>query len=451
MKRRKAFAQFCPVGVGKLLFAICLVICTLGLSVSATAQHLRITTFNVKRAGTSAYQGTFGIGINPQGEINGFYIDAKNVYHGFLRSPEGVITTFDAPDAGGYGTFPFGLNSEGATVGYYNTPDYVYHGFLRRPDGTFAPPFTNPDACTTSILEGCEGTAFYDINLFGVIAGGYADTKFINHGLVMYPNGDFTNFDAPGAGDIAGSYQGTYPDSFSGLNDFGAITGNDFDTNNVSHGFLRSSFGGIFAFEAPGAGTEPGPLAQFCTLEFDCQGTYPTSINDFGVITGDYVDSNNVFHGFLRNFDGTFTDFDATGADTTDSFYGTIPENINDFGAITGYYLDASGVYHGFLRSPDGKFTKLDAPGADMTPGNFNGTFPFSNNLEGAITGYYVDVNNVYHGFVAARCDQGCFDNDSGGAAATGTSPATTTNRVNQNFPGALNSKLRLLPWNRNF
>jgi hypothetical protein len=52
----------------------------------------------VKEAGTGAYQGTFGYGINPEGEINGFYYDTS-VSHGFLRSPDGAITTFDAPDA----------------------------------------------------------------------------------------------------------------------------------------------------------------------------------------------------------------------------------------------------------------------------------------------------------------------------------------------------------------
>src|ERR1700733_2088069 len=49
---------------------------------------------------------------------------------------------------------------------------------------------------------------------------------------------------------------------------------------------------------------------------------------------------------------------------------------INNWGAITGYYLDANNVFHGFVRSPEGKFTSFEAPGADTTPGNFNGTNP---------------------------------------------------------------------------
>jgi hypothetical protein len=147
----------------------------------------------------------------------------------------------------------------------------------------------------------------------------------------------------------------------------------------------------------------------------------------YGVMTGYYQDSNNVYHGFVGR-PGAFSDFDAPGADTLDAGYGTSPQSLNDFGVITGYYLDASGVYHGFLLSPDGKFTTFDAPGADLTPGNFNGTFPSTINLFGAITGNYVDVNNVSHGFVAVPCFFECQDNNTtpaveGPIAASRTAP----------------------------
>ena len=62
--------------------------------------------------------------------------------------------------------------------------------------------------------------------------------------------------------------------------------------------------GGITNFDAPGAGTGPG------------QGTQGLAINPGGVITGDYVDASNVFHGFVRASDSTFTTFDVPGAGT---------------------------------------------------------------------------------------------------------------------------------------
>ena len=120
-------------------------------------------------------------------------------------------------------------------------------------------------------------------------------------------------------------------------------------------------------------------------------GTYPSSINVWGAITGSYQDANIVFHGFLRSPEGRFTTFEAPGADTTaGSFNGTSPNSINDLGVITGYYTDANGFSHGFLRSPDGKFTTFDVTGA----GGF-GSFPIAINLEGAIVGYYTDANHV--------------------------------------------------------
>ncbi len=56
------------------------------------------------------------------GAFTGYYIDASNVNHGFLRAPDGTFTTFEAPGAGtgaDQGTFPEALNPEGAIEGYY--------------------------------------------------------------------------------------------------------------------------------------------------------------------------------------------------------------------------------------------------------------------------------------------------------------------------------------------
>jgi hypothetical protein len=195
-------------------------------------------------------------------------------------------------------------------------------------------------------------------------------------------------FDAPGAGTAAGSGFGTFATS---INDGGTITGRYIDANNVNHGFLRSPSGDEFiAFDAPGAGKPPG----------SGQGTFPKSINKAGAITGHYIDSNNVNHGFLRSPVGDkLITFDAPGAGkTAGSGQGTFPESISDAGAITGRYIDANNVNHGFLRSPVGdKLITFDAPGAGKTAGSGQGTFPDSINKAGAITGHYIDSNNVNH------------------------------------------------------
>src|SRR5215831_6897646 len=54
-----------------------------------------IITFDAPGAGSGAGQGTTAFSINPAGAIAGRYIDAGDAFHGFLRTPEGAITTFD--------------------------------------------------------------------------------------------------------------------------------------------------------------------------------------------------------------------------------------------------------------------------------------------------------------------------------------------------------------------
>jgi hypothetical protein len=363
MKNCTAFAQFYSARLGNLLFLIRLAFYTLG--VSASAQQLSMTTFNVPAAGTGAYEGTYGSSINPRGEITGTYTDSNHVEHGFLRSPDGVITTFTPPHASrdGCGSFANDINPEGLIVGDYTNSIFNYGGFIRMPAG---------------MIE--------------------------THRLLVEPGGTVIAYDAPGAGKTPGNpanisplgdylYQGTNLAGYApGLNIWGAVTSGYLDENYVYHGYLRNPDGTLIDFDAPDAGKD------------FTQGTIPLGLNDLGVITGFYFDRNNVNHGFVGYPGGTWTDFDAPGADRTDAYYGTFPESVNDSGVITGHYLTAGGVYHGFLRSPNGTIKTFDAPGADLTPGDFNGTFPASMNPFGAITGNYVDANNVSHGFEAVPC-----------------------------------------------
>jgi hypothetical protein len=86
------------------------------------------------------------------------------------------------------------------------------------------------------------------------------------------------------------------------------------------------------------------------------------------MVSGNYVDSNNVNHGFLRASDGTFTTFDVSQAGTG-SFQGTIPAGSNSSSATTGGYLDSSFVSHGFVRAADGTITTFDVPAATGTGG----------------------------------------------------------------------------------
>lgn len=298
------------------------------------------TTFEAPGADTTqAYNGTNPNAINDFGEITGEYWDANGFGHGFLRSPEGKFTTFDVPGAGGYGTNPIAINLEGAVVGFYTDLNYSFHAFLRSPDGKFTT-WIGPDACTGNGSDGCFGSGATGINAFGIIAGGFEDNAgyFVHHNYVRSRNGKLTVFDVPGAG--TGSYQGSgCPGCALGLNQFGSIAGIYSDANSVNHGFVRSPDGKITSFDAPGAGTDS---YEGTGCSSDC----PVSINDWGAILGTFIDANFVYHGYLRSPDGKIVTVDPLGS------VGTFTSSLNDFGIATGYYLDANNVVHGFIRKP---------------------------------------------------------------------------------------------------
>jgi hypothetical protein len=366
---------------------VCLLLVCAG---AALAQEKpTITTFDAPGAGTGSGQGTFPFGINPAGAIEGEYIDANNVNHGFLRARGGRFTTFDAPGAGtgsGQGTVPFSINRRGAITGYYTDGGGLSHGFLRARGGrftTFDAPGAGIGHCPPPII--CSnGTAGGSINSAGAIAGQYGDTSGVFHGFLRSPDGTITTFDAPGAG--TGPGQGTLITFGDGINPEGAIAGGYFDASNVLHGLVRAPDGDITTFDAPGS------------VFTDVAGIDPQ-----GTVTAWDMNASGLTHGSVRAPDGTFTIFDAPGAGTG-SGQGTFPENINSEGDIIGQYIDASGVNHGFLRLKSGHLTTFDVSGAGT--GSGQGTIPLSNNPANAISGYYIDASGVNHGFLRTAVEE---------------------------------------------
>jgi hypothetical protein len=342
-----------------------------------------IITFDAPGAGTGPGQGTLAFVVSSAGVTIGEYTDAKNVYHGFVRSPNGSIITFDVAGAGtvpGQGTQPFSMNARGEITGYYVDDTGLSHGFLRDYDGTvvtFDAPGAGNGGCSPPII--CpNGTAGASINSEGTIAGQYVDNNGVFHGFVRSPGGSIHTFDVPGAG--VGSGQGTFITFDDGINAEGAIAGGYSDAGGVFHAFVRNPDGSFVTFDPPGS--------IF---------TNNSGITPNGTVTSYYFDASSALHGYVRHPDGTFTLFDVSGAGTG-PMQGTEPLNINAQRDITGAYIDANGVNRGFLRYRSGSITKFDVAGAGR--GSGQGTIPIYNNRADAICGYYVDASGANHGFL---------------------------------------------------
>jgi len=149
---------------------------------------------------------------------------------------------------------------------------------------------------------------------------------------------------------------------------------------------LTQAQGTFIVFDAPGA-----------------NGTYSVSINPAGEILGAATYSGGATAGFLRSPQGTFTTFNVPG--TTEYVYqafgeGPLGSTLNPSGEATGGYEEADCTLHGFVRAPLGAIATFDAPGADITPGDCAGTIPLSINPAGETTGFYVDAQFFFHGFV---------------------------------------------------
>src|SRR5262249_61064056 len=82
---------------------------------------------------------TYTRSINAAGSIAGYYTDAEQS-HGYVRSPDGTITTFD-PE-GSLGTQAESIDNNGAITGFYQKQYDQLSGFVRYANGriiTFNP------------------------------------------------------------------------------------------------------------------------------------------------------------------------------------------------------------------------------------------------------------------------------------------------------------------------
>ena len=245
-------------------------------------------------------------GINPLGDIVGFYRDTLGIQHGFLLSG-GNFTSIDYP--GAIATDARGISPSGDIVGSYTVAPggpANTHGYLLS-RGTF----------TELQYPGHPGMFAQRIAPNGDIYGCYHDTDVMAsmHGMTLMARSLVPlGFDAV----PASMRNGATPDGRT-------IVGYYTDlTTTLAHVYVVQD-GNFVPFDMPSSNL---------TAAWD--------INPKGVVVGVFHDTTGT-HGFLLS-NGAATTIDYPGAITTRAF------GINPGGDVVGAYVNSDGKTHGFLR-----------------------------------------------------------------------------------------------------
>jgi YVTN family beta-propeller protein len=213
---------------------------------------------------------TISTGINDAGTIVGQWQEAGGAFHGFVRSPAGIYATVDFPGATDSGLA--GVNKLGTLIGVYDLGDLSTNISFVDSGGVFTS-FEDPAALPMQTSAG-------GINALNIIVGTYFDAVDVNHAFIRDPDGQFHNFDFPGADNAFGR----------GINDFGQVAGQY--SMNFAHGFLVT-----------GAMSPTGPTSpsKFFSFDYpDSQSTATRGINNFGQVSGFFrLPGNPARHGFL--------------------------------------------------------------------------------------------------------------------------------------------------------
>ena len=237
----------------------------------------------------SVEAGTAITAIDNSGNVGGLYLDSNSLAHGFVRSASGAFSTFDAPTTGASrGIFPFSypfqFDTAGDLTGVYLDGNDVAHEFVRSSNGTISY-FDAPDASPMPISMQKRLARITQHTKIGSRLQTFAHKRF---GNVKAFKGNVLKEASLGGNLPSGvsQIQGTLGFAISPA---GTITGVYTDGEAGIHSFVRSSDGTITEFNAPDAGTGV------------YQGTLSFAVNASGTVAGSYLDSDSVVHGFVAS------------------------------------------------------------------------------------------------------------------------------------------------------
>ena len=234
-----------------------------------------------------------------------------------------------------------------------------YAGNTRSPDGEKKIGFTLIDGVfTTYDFPGSVNTYFYALDNTGKAAGHYKGTDNLYHGVIL-EDGELKQYDFPGAAETL----------IFGLSDeTGALSGNIVDEAGVTRAFSGNL---VITF--------PGAVA-----------TYGDFVNAAGAVVGSYKDADDMFHGFIRNPDGSFITIDIPGMPNLDYLF---VNTITDVGVIGFRAKAANDILRSYILLPDGILYEVRFPDSVSTVVR-------NVNQDGSIIGYYDATDGRRVGFV---------------------------------------------------
>ncbi|MCY3741877.1 MAG: T9SS type A sorting domain-containing protein [Candidatus Poribacteria bacterium] len=234
-----------------------------------------------------------------------------------------------------------------------------YAGYTKSADGEKEIAFTLIDGVLkTYDFPGSQNTYFFALGNNGNAAGHYEDTDGLYHGIIL-ENGQLREYN--------------FPDSVEtqiyGISDAtGALTGNFIDASGI-----RRGFSGEIIVEFPGA---PETFADF--------------VNASGRMVGSYIDTDGIYHAYVRSLKGKFTSIKLPTVEKLEYYF---IHGISDADTI----VARSKAVDDVPRTYVGKFgvlQELRFPGSVSTEG-------YNINQDGSVVGYYDTADGRRHGFIA--------------------------------------------------
>ena len=245
-----------------------------------------------------------------------FFI-AANGTAAFSQTGKCAFQPLNFPAPANHLPTPTALNDLGAIVGSYLDANATSHGFL-----------LYQGKVSSFMFPGSIRTEAWDISRTGIIVGTYNVSGVAGTRAFMVKSGVFHQIKIPG-------FLSTNTSAF-GVNANGDVVGR-FVSNGAAFGYLLRN-GKLTILSFPGA----------------TAGTTPTSINDQGVVVGNYVVSFGApEHAFMWK-DGVFSNISPPDNTTAEA------SKISNTGVVVGSYVSPSdGLRHGFSFE-NGTYTKID-------------------------------------------------------------------------------------------